>query len=261
MPLHTSHLTTGQFSASLDQQLSAPEQSTCQTHLNTCTSCQQQLTELQQTVLLVRALPRAPLPRSFMLPAEALAGEKADAPPNLVGQAHNRIIVFPSYIHSTMHIASTLVAALGLFFILSGVLTIALPLASTPFVINVKVKAPSSSSSDSKYLSSTSGSAPHAPPITGDSAPLASFPHIPVATGKSALPSTGGSANTHQPSSSPNTSQQQPPLSLIRPFFNADTSQGHLGIGLLLFIVGMVGAIHYSLSSRKKHDKDDHCNR
>ena len=255
MPLHMSHLTIGQFSAFLDQQLSAPEQSICQTHLNTCADCQQQLTELQQTVLLVRALPRAPLPRSFLLPAEALAEEKADAPPNLVGQAHNRIIVFPSYIHSTMRIASTLVAALGLFFILSGVLTIALPTAEiplvpTPFAIHVKAKVPSSSSSSSKY-----------PSLTRDSAAPARFGDDPVTTGDSALSSTGGSVNTHQPSSSPNTSQQQPPLSLIRPFFNADTSRGHLGIGLLLFIVGMVGVIHYSLSSRKKHDKHDHCNR
>ena len=263
VPSHLSHLTTRQFSAFLDQQLAAPEQSTCQTHLNTCASCQHQLIELQQTVLLVRALPQAPLPRSFMLSAEVLAGEKADAPLNLVRQAHNRIIVFPSYIHSTMRIASTLVATLGLFFMLSGALAIELPIAemplvSTPFAIHVKVKEPSSSSSNPSF---TSRPAPLTPPArlsdvpvtTGDFAISARLSDVPVTTGRS--------VKTYQPNSSPNTSQQQPLLSLVRPFFNVDTLQGHLSIGLLLFIVGMMSVMYYSLHSRKKRSEDDFCNR
>ncbi len=246
MSQYNSHLTTEQMSAFLDQQLSAQEQSTSQTHLNTCELCQQQLAELQQTVLLLHALPRASLPRSFVLPiestiqSEAVAGEE-DATPKIARQAHNRILVLPSYVRTTMRIASTLVAVLGLFFILSGLLAMVSGTShvSTSLEISTKARV-ANSSSDTHQPQPLAGAA--VVPSSNTSQPqlfaggaAAPSPNV----HQSPLPS-GRAANTQNLGLSPNTSQPQPPMSPITPFFDLGTPEGHLSIGLLLLIAGIV---------------------
>jgi hypothetical protein len=231
MPRHTSHLTTEQLSAFLDQQLSTQEQSTCQAHLNTCQHCQQQLTELEQTVLLVRALPQAPLPRSFVLPIESTIQSKGLA---IVGktaskkarQAHNRLLRLPST-RTTMRIASTLVAVLGLFFILSGLLPIAFPnratlLVSAPFSTIVHVQNPLPATSSSQDFFVAAPSSPN-PPLVADQ--------------------SSNAVQKQTPSHVPSTSQQ---------FFDPSTPEGQLSIGLLLLTLGTVSAICITKKSGKK---------
>jgi len=245
VPKHHSHLTTEQFSAFLDQQLSVQEQSACQVHLDTCELCQQQLADLQQTVLLVRALPRVPVPRSFVLPVEAtiqsavVAGEKASTP-QTAKPIHNRVLVLPRYVRTTMRIASSLVAVLGLFFILSGLLTIVSPKAetsqgSTPFEIRTKIRIPNSSPNTHQVqpLAGASASSPDVPQPQALVGAAASSSN----TSQPRLPA--GPANLQRSDHLSSTSQQQ----LLTSFFNLSTPEGHLSIGLLLLIAGIVSVI------------------
>lgn len=64
------HLTIEQLSVFLDQELSAQEQANCQTHLDGCEACRNELMGLRQTVALLRALRPVELPREFLLPVD-----------------------------------------------------------------------------------------------------------------------------------------------------------------------------------------------
>jgi hypothetical protein len=245
VPKHHSHLTTEQFSAFLDQQLSVQEQSTCQAHLSTCELCQQQLAELQQTVLLVRALPRVPVPRSFVLPVEAtiqsatIAEEEASTP-QTAKPIHNRVLVLPRYVRTTMRIASSLVAVLGLFFILSGLLTIVSPKAetsrlSTPFEISTKIRAPYPSPNTHQVQ-----------PLAGAAASSPNVPHPQILVGAAASSSNASQPQLPAGPANPQTSDHlssSPQQQLLISFFNLSTPEGHLSIGLLLFIAGIVSVI------------------
>ena len=252
MPLHNSHLTTEQFSAFLDQQLSAQEQSTCQTHLNTCDLCKQQLAELQQTVLLVRALPRAPLPRSFVLPVAStrpseVGTGKEDTTPKRARQAHHRLLVLPSS-RTTMRIVSTLVAVLGLFFILSGLLMMVSPAGYTLTVIPSGLNAPLQTRTKAQIPNSLpdtpqpqsfaagAGAAGVAPSSNNHQNPSQ---RVAVSSPNAPQPQpSAGAANEQAPGASSSTSHQPPLLSSIQPFFDPATPQGHVDIGLLLLITG-----------------------
>jgi hypothetical protein len=268
VPKHLSHLTTEQISAFLDQQLSAQEQSVCQTHLSVCDSCQQQLAELQQTVLLVRALPRVPLSRSFVLPIEstiqntAIAEQEASSS-HQARLVHNRILRWPRYVHTGMSVTSALVAVLGLFFILSGLLTIASPNAGTSqvptsLVVSQKLHASSSSLYTNQAQPPTGAAAllPNGPqtkqPGGGSSAPSPNAlpPQIVALEVGTAVPASNASqpASPATPENAqisgplPSTSRQRPAIS----FFDLGTSEGHLGLGLLLLIAGMLSTIVFT---------------
>jgi anti-sigma factor RsiW len=261
VPKNHSHLTTEQFSALLDQQLSAQEQSLCQAHLTTCDSCQQQLAELQQTVLLVRGLPQAPLPRSFVLPIESTTQniavtEQDTSTPQIARLVHNRGLRLPRYIHTTMRITSALVAILGLFFTLSGLLTIVLPNAensrvASSFVISRKIRVPASSPKTNQVqpLTGTAASSPHvpqAPILAGQAASSSNIPLPQSFTGTAPSTSSNshpelpaGPANAQTSGPSPSTPQQ---ISLS----SLGTPEGHLSLGLLLFIAGIVSSIVFT---------------
>lgn len=265
MPKHLSHLTTEQLSAFLDQQLSAQEQSLCQTHLTVCDSCQQQLAELQQTVLLVRALPQVPLPRSFVLPIEstihntAVAGQEA-SPPSTARLAHQRIVILPRYVHTTMRVTSALVAVLGLFFIFSGLLTIVSPNTITSqkpnsFLVSQKIHVPYSSPTTKQAQpfagsAASSANAPQPQQSVGASAPSSNVSPpqalvegaTPVSNAFQPEPQAAPAANAQTSGSLPSTPQQQPTIS----FFDLGTPEGHLSLGLLLLIAGIVSIIVFT---------------
>jgi hypothetical protein len=273
VPKNSSHLTTEQLSAFLDQQLPTQEQSLCQAHLTTCDSCQQQLAQLQQTVFLMRALPRAPLPRSFVLPIESTIQNTAVAeqdtyPSQRARLAYNRLFLFPSYVRTTMRVASTLVAVLGLFFILSGSLTMVSSnigksqIASSSLIsrkIHITNGSPNSDQvqpfTESKYpspnvpqpqdltrkiTSSSNLASPQISTGTFPSAPNTSQPKLP------AMP-----ANTQAASSSPSTSQPQLLISLLNP----GTPEGHLSLGLLLFITGFASFLALTRLGKQAREK------
>ena len=59
-----------QLSAALDGMLAPEEQAALDAHLAGCETCSQELEELRQVRLLIRAMPEPALPRSFLLPTE-----------------------------------------------------------------------------------------------------------------------------------------------------------------------------------------------
>ena len=262
MQKNHAHLTTEQLSAFLDKELSTQEQSLCQAHLTTCDSCQQQLEELQQTVLLIRALPQVPQPRSFVLPIEstiqntAVAEQTTSIRQRAKLTAH-RSLLSPRYVRTTMHLASTLVAVLGLFFILSGSMTIISyntgdsQIASS-FLVSQKAQVnntPSNSKqvqpfTEPKSLSENLSQLPDATGRTtySSSKPLAQLPTQKQASSASNTlqpKSTASSSNTQLGDSSQKSSQMQ----LLISFLNPDTPEGHLSLGLLLFIAGIASIV------------------
>jgi anti-sigma factor RsiW len=111
------HLTTEQLSTYLDEQLSAAERGGADEHLATCKQCQQVLTELRETVVLLHALPQPALPRSFVLPSETSIADKSAAGSEA---AYRRR---PAYIWTMLRAISALAAVFGLVMLLSGLLT------------------------------------------------------------------------------------------------------------------------------------------
>jgi hypothetical protein len=61
------HLSVDLLSAYLDGQVTAAERARIEEHLPTCPACQRELNSLRQTVTLLHAMPRVPLPRAFIL--------------------------------------------------------------------------------------------------------------------------------------------------------------------------------------------------
>lgn len=262
MQKNHAHLTTEQLSAFLDEELSTQEQSLCQAHLTTCASCQQQLEELQQTVLLMRALPQVPLPRSFVLPIESTiqntaVAEQTTSIRQRARLAPHRSLLSPRYVRTTMRLASTLVAVLGLFFILSGSLTIissntgnsqitgSFLVSQETHVNNIPPNSkqvqpftePKNLSANLSQLQASAGR------ITSSSnKPLAQLPtqkEAPSAPNVSQPKLTATSLNAQSAGSSPRTSQPQ----LLISFLNPDTPEGHLSLGLLLFIAGIASGM------------------
>ncbi len=100
------HLPVELLSDLLDNQLSVAERSRAEVHLQSCASCQQELNSLRQTVKMLQALPRVPVPRAFTL-SQAMIGarERRTTVPWFVGVARVAGVVT----------ALVMVAALGTF--------------------------------------------------------------------------------------------------------------------------------------------------
>jgi hypothetical protein len=155
-----------------------------------------------------------------------------------------------------MRIVSTLVAVLGLFFILSGLLTMVSPAGYTltvipsgsnaPLQTRTKAQIPNSSPDTPQPQSFAAGVAPSS---NNDQNPsqrvAASSPHAPQ-------PQPSAGAANEQASGSSSSTSQQPPLTL---FFDLGTPQGHLDIGLLLLIVGIVSVIVFTKLGKKAQEK------
>jgi hypothetical protein len=121
------HLTTEQLSAFLDGQAEIEE------HLKTCAECRLRLADLQQTVLLLRQLPQPALPRSFVLPTSTSTTTVQPAR-HLHAVASKPLSTtppqkktWPGYVRVTVRTLSTLAAVIGIFFLLSGLFSLALP--------------------------------------------------------------------------------------------------------------------------------------
>ncbi|MEO6887745.1 MAG: zf-HC2 domain-containing protein [Ktedonobacteraceae bacterium] len=139
------HLTNEQLSAFLDKQLTPPEQAACEAHMRSCTQCQQSLAQIRQTVALLRALPQAELPRSFILPADSVP-----APMRTHSQPESNIIPIarrqhPAWTHiarSSLRAVSTIAAVVAIVFMMSSLLAV-LPMHSGSS--NTAASAPSAS--------------------------------------------------------------------------------------------------------------------
>lgn len=67
--MNSPHLNTEELSAFIDAELGAHESARVEAHLQGCATCRQELSDLERTVLAVRALPPVSLPRSFRVAA------------------------------------------------------------------------------------------------------------------------------------------------------------------------------------------------
>ena len=78
-PSQDAHIDGEFLSAYLDGQVKPDELRRVETHLGTCPACQSELASLRQTVTMLHALPRVPVPRAFTL-SEAQVGLRRPAP-------------------------------------------------------------------------------------------------------------------------------------------------------------------------------------
>jgi anti-sigma factor RsiW len=264
------HLTTEQFSAHLDGQLSDLEQSQLNAHLKTCVQCQQELTDLRRTVALLHALPRPALPRSFVLPLdiqqsagdhredEDIVEEADHAPIALMAARARRSETsagmpprrrWPTYVRTALRTVSAIAAVIGFVLFLSGVFTTlphggATTSASTASQANV----PRVSSNATEAARVTTGSSTNnkgAEPQISPSSRATIIPQTPT-SGTRATATIGRAIRTPIPASQPkptysaeSTSSQMPTIL----FFDLSSGPGRLGFGFLLLLLGVMGYV------------------
>ncbi len=227
------HLTIEQLSALLDKQLSPQEWALCQAHLRTCQQCQDVLADLRQTSVLLRTLPQPELPRSFVLPATITSpagqisrhGARATVTPITQG----RRSAWPRYLRSSTRFISTIAAALGIIFILSGLL-VSLPRAGSTTAGSAPVTASSSSNGATRGVAQTPQARAQTP--TADSTQN-SRP-------KTQLPQPVGTATDHAFSDTARTGN---PVNTLPLLLDPSTIEGRVVIGVLLLILGILGVI------------------
>ena len=247
------HLTNEQLSAYLDRQITPQEQASFDAHLASCAQCRDALAELRATVLLLRAMPRSEVPRSFTLPASVSNDSSVPTASNITPfptpsarqtnrgtngragqplhepQAGRRTRVVRPAFRRTVRVMSTLVAVLGLLFVLSGLLT-NVHLSGS----NTAGSAPSASSSSAELPAQTpqASSLSRTPSVFGT--------HKPQKLGETgATPPVQQTPEVHPVTPGTTTTPAiQPALS---PFFDLSTAQGRLTLGLALLVLGLFG--------------------
>ena len=213
------HLTTTQISAYLDKELAADELSLCQAHLQSCQACQDLLTDLRLTSALLHGLPQVDVPRSFVLPLNiAVLPRTSDEV--ALSQPRRRTGQRQHLLGRSLRILSTLAAVLGLLFLLAGTVsslsqgsTVPLNATTTSGVAHPSAAAANTATS----AVNTSPSVPGSPQILATSTP-ASIATVP------------GPLNQMFSSTPPALLNPGQPL-------------GRLGIGSLLFLLGILGLV------------------
>jgi hypothetical protein len=248
------HLTTEQLSALLDKQLPSQEQAQCEAHLRACQQCQALLNDLRHTAALLHALPQPALPRSFVLTPEMLRAaapiEEPVAPVPLTiqieerrrqrqhrqrgaqSQSQLRRYILPR----TLRAMSTLVAVLGLLFVLSAI----------PF----HPGGASSASNGSTYApasSTTSGGVSSSPAPAPSPQKTRLAPNTTTGPGKNTQPSQQPTApssqtSTHQPATSSGP-VFPPALAQVFSVLNPGGAGGRAIDGLLLLILAFAGLL------------------
>lgn len=245
------HLTNEQMSAYLDRQITPQEQAFFDAHLASCQQCRTSLAELRATVSLLRAMPSPELPRSFALPASVSTASNVTPFPDAAAQqarqqglrangrdgsrlhepqdSRNARVVRPAF-RRTVRVMSTLVAVLGLLFVLSGLLT------------NVHLGGATNSAAS---MTSGSSSSPEIPAQTPQASSLARTPSVFGTKIPQKLGETGATPPT-QLSPKDNSVQHGTTTTpanqaALPPFFDLSTTQGRLTLGLTLLVLGLFG--------------------
>jgi anti-sigma factor RsiW len=226
------HLTIEQLSAILDKQLSAQEWAVCQAHLRACQQCQGMLADLRQTSLLLRALPQPEVPRSFVLPdtitspAGQISRPEVRAPVKQITRGRSR--TWPTYLRYSTRFISTIAAALGIFFILSG-LVISLPRGGAT-TASAPVTAPSSSNTGASGTANTPQAKVQTPNAdsTQNNHP------------KTQPPQSVGTATSRSFS---RTAHAENPGNTLPSILDPSTIEGRMVIGVLLLVLGILGVV------------------
>jgi hypothetical protein len=228
------HLTTEQLSVLLDNTLSSAERDACNAHLQSCLLCQHALASLQQTVALLRAMPKPALPRSFALSTGVTYLQ--DAPPRQVEATitppRRR---WPHYVQRSLRAMSTIAAVIGFIFLLSGVL---------PLLIHGgggSTTATSTSAPSSNNGTQPNAAATNSTPTLGQAKPTSNDKPTPGQTphaGKTPAAATASPAvQDRQHKQSPNPVQPPPPI------IDFNEPLVRQGVGLILLVIGIIGVI------------------
>jgi hypothetical protein len=238
------HLTIEQLSALLDGQLSQSEQEHAQEHLPTCEQCQQQQAVLRQTAELLHALPQPALPRSFVLPLDTVFAEPApvvapDKKPYYLptkATASAQQTFWPSYLHTTIRVVSTLAAVVGIVFLLSSLLPISVNRSAGTSTASMAV--PATGGAVPKNISVTQETmSPHAAPAQ---TPLSTQPQATSAQiQETPIQFRATQAQNYRPMQ-PNTRPVDTSPS-ITTVFDLSTLQGRTTLGFLLLVLGILG--------------------
>jgi anti-sigma factor RsiW len=228
------HLTTEQLSALLDNTLSPAERDACSAHLQSCQMCQHEQASLQQTVALMRAMPKPALPRSFTLSTGVTYLQ--DAPPRQLEPTNTPPRRrWPHYAQRTLRVISTFAAVIGFIFLLSGVL---------PLLIHGgggSTTATSSSAPFSNNATQPNAAATNSTPTLGQAKPTSNDKLTPGQTphaGKTPAAATASPAvQDHQQKQPPNPVQPPPPI------IDFNEPLVRQGVGLILLVTGIIGVI------------------
>jgi anti-sigma factor RsiW len=229
------HLTSEEFSAYLDGELTSSEQERLTRHLSSCTTCEQELDELRRTIALLQALPRPALPRSFTLARNASSlpdtpplyatAQADDIFPEMQDDERESISHTPTrsrarwslYTRSGLRTLSALAAVIGLFLLGSSLLAM-LP-----------------TSSGASYSNVTSSSGSSAQSNTNTEKPGSTMPRATEASPQVPTPQMTTKSPTTTPVPSPTSSWP------VVFFFDLNTVLGRVGLGLLFLLVGGIG--------------------
>ncbi|GHO74220.1 hypothetical protein KSD_19910 [Ktedonobacter sp. SOSP1-85] len=229
------HLTSEEFSAYLDGELTSSEQERLASHLSSCTICEQELDELRRTIALLQALPRPALPRSFTLARNA--SSLPDTPPlYATAQADNIFLEtqdderesasytptrprarWSLYARSGLRTLSALAAVIGLFLLGSSLLAML----------------PSSSGTSHSNMANSSGSSTQS--NTKTEQPGSTMPRATEASPQVNTPQITTKSPTTTPVPSPTSSWP------VVFFFDLNTVLGRVGLGLLFLLIGGIG--------------------
>ncbi len=234
------HPTIAQLSAYVDHELAQDELALWDAHVQTCQQCQGELADLRLTSALLRGMPQVEVPRSFVLPLNitVLPETPAHTEPRTRQSGRSHFIFKRS-----LRVLSTIAAVIGLVFILAGAFT-ALPHGGA-------MMGTSNSSS-----SGVSRSAPvQSPTLAGHASPATSATQRPEG-----IPAATQHTTTPTPSSTPAVSvvpgtSEVSPMPSVPPLLDLGQPAGRLGIGSLLFLLGLLGVL---VTRRLQHDEHMH---
>lgn len=236
------HLTTGQLSAYLDNQLTPQEQALVVAHLRTCEHCQATLVDLRQMVAMLHALPQVEVPRSFVLPAAITPVPARPAPQETrVIPLSSRQRTWQHALRRSARFVSTLAAVLGLLLILSGLLA-GLSFhggSATSMAPVVRPATLSNQETQSHAAQDTTPNVARTPvQATGPGGATATAKQSPTPV---PTPTTKPSTGTSPP---PGQTQNLPPV------LDLGTTAGRLSIGAALLVLSSISLILTRRSSR-----------
>jgi hypothetical protein len=253
------HLTTEQLSLLLDQAITSSEGTVepdstdlddLQVHLRDCEQCQQELAELRQTVMLLRAMPQPQLPRAFALPvgilqtparAESVSISQPVQPVALHAQRQKQRKAMSMRL--VLRTASGLAAAIGILCVLSGLFN------GIPFLSNtsngnrgiISLGQPSGIERNGSLVTpKTTNTNDQQSPHRGNAAQQAPTP--------ATAPPT--SAPRLVPSTQPQSAGSSPINSILNILSFILGPEGRVGTGILLFLIGACGFTYF-----KQHTK------
>ncbi len=243
------HLTITELSAYLDKELAPEELALCGAHIQSCQPCQAALADLRLTSALLSSMPQVAVPRSFALPTNLVI--LPETPDVVDVKTPERLSsMSPSIWRRSMRVASTLVAILGLFFVLAGALS-SLPHggATTASSTSNTSSAGVARAPSSQTVPTPTGFVANTPAQTQHVSPDVRATQQATASGAKQATATATSIQ-HVPNTTPPQDQPSAPPTQLPATLDLGQPAGRLTIGGALLLLGILGAIVTRLLDR-----------